>query len=113
MNWIASARGRVGYTLSERSLVYVTAGVAFADMDVSIFNTFPGTPGSLRTTYNDQYFGFAVGGGYEQAVTDNLIVRGSVMYYDFGSESFVPNGTIPTRTDLSVISVMVGAAYKF
>ena len=65
VNWLASVRGRPGLTgFDNRTLFYVTAGAAWADVDYSSVGSFSNT-----------HFGWVVGGGVERALTPNLSAR--------------------------------------
>lgn len=109
INWTAALRARVGYSL-DRTLLYVAGGVAFADVDLSVYDA-----GSLRDEISDTLTGWTVGVGAEHAFTDNLVARLEYRFSDFGTASYdaLEGGTIPTDVDLQIHDVRVGLAYKF
>ncbi len=82
VNWLASVRGRLGLTgFDNRTLFYVTAGAAWADIEYSSLGNF-----------SDTHFGWVAGGGIERALTPNLSARVEYLYYDFDSVT-APAGT--------------------
>jgi outer membrane immunogenic protein len=117
--WVGSVRGRAGVAF-DRLLVYVTAGVAFANLKTTadeVFLTGVSNPGSLDANR----IGWVGGVGLEYAVTYNWIVRGEYLYHQFASDTFVGNRVpvLPTfgveystgRTNLSVARLAL--SYKF
>lgn len=56
--------------------------------------------------------GWALGGGVEDVLTDNMLLRGEYRYSDFGKQSFdTPAGS--HHIDLTSNEWKLGAAYKF
>ena len=101
-----TVRGRVGYAV-DRALVYGTGGLAWANFDTTVTNGFV-------TEKNDKTrLGYAVGGGVEYAVTNNVSVKGEYLYENFGkmNKNFASVGR--TGNDLSDHIVRVGMNYKF
>ena len=72
VNWLASVRGRAGLTaFDNRTLFYVTAGAAWADVDYS-----------SNGSFSDTHFGWVAGAGIERALTPNLSARVEYLYYN-------------------------------
>lgn len=104
IDWFGSIRGRVGYAW-DRTLLFATAGVAFAQVDYDI--------DEFDFSDDESFVGWTAGVGVEHAFTDNLLARAEYRYYDFGSEEF---GNVDTGTgdlELDMHTVSVGLAYKF
>jgi outer membrane immunogenic protein len=80
-NWLSTVRGRVGYAW-DRSMLYVTGGVAFADVRDS-FNFFSLTDIS---TNRQTRSGYAVGGGLETALMPNLTLKAEYLFADVGTD---------------------------
>ncbi len=78
IEWMGSVRGRVGYAF-DNILPYLTAGVAFANNDVSV-----GGFGSDDNTH----IGWTAGVGVEIGLTQNLSTSLEYRYTDFGSEDY-------------------------
>ena len=101
-SYFADIRGRVGYAVAERALLYVAGGVAFGDVKT-------GVPGFSHT---DDRVGYTIGAGLDYAFTNNLIGRVEYRYTDLGRttiNSIVTGG----RTYQDSNAVLVGLLYKF
>ena len=72
--WLSTVRGRVGFAW-DRFLPYVTAGVAFGDVEAR-------TPGFAGAS--DTRVGWTAGGGVEYAITNNLSGKVEYLYVDLG-----------------------------
>ncbi len=81
MSWLATARARLGFTM-DRTLVYATGGVAFADWDVSMYLAGGGTEAFFRDS--SVRTGWTVGGGWEYALDRHWSLKGEYLYADFG-----------------------------
>ena len=83
--WEASIRGRLGYTPTERLLLYVTGGVAFTELNYRWADTgfrFPPTEANVSKT------GWVAGVGGEAALTSRVTARLEYRYSDFGTTRF-------------------------
>jgi outer membrane immunogenic protein len=119
--WFATLRGRFGYAAGP-SLIYVTAGAAFANIKTTYstteFNNFTGTASDTRV-------GLALGGGIETALTGNWTAKIEYLYLNYGTvtDTFTyatPGGFGPPGTAASVVSgtvvdhvARVGVNYRF
>jgi len=74
-NWLATARGRVGYA-ADRVLFFATAGGAFANIQT----TFAGVQSSSTTQA-----GWTAGAGVEWAFADNWTAKAEYLYIDLGT----------------------------
>jgi outer membrane immunogenic protein len=86
-NWksIATLRARAGIAL-DRSLIYVTGGLALAKVDAGGFEdgyTY-GTSDSFRTKKTKT--GLAVGAGFEQALSDHISMKGEYLHVSMVSQ---------------------------
>jgi len=81
---LGTVRGRVGYAL-DRTLLYVTGGLAHGNVKNSVANTFFLTPPNAETS--GWRTGYAVGGGVETAVNEHWTVKAEALYYNVGSSS--------------------------
>ncbi|SMF38538.1 outer membrane immunogenic protein [Tistlia consotensis] len=112
LDWNAHARGRVGYAF-ERTLVFVAGGLAVARLKID--DTDPGF-GEDRSTS----VGWTIGGGVEQAITDNLVLRLEYLYDDYGHASYTidsPAGpffpSYQAETDLTAHTLRAAVAWRF
>ena len=76
MNYLATIRGRAGWALDDK-LLYLTAGGAYANGQIN--GTVPGPLSSITANQ----FGWTVGAGMEDALTDHLRLRLEYMYTQF------------------------------
>jgi outer membrane immunogenic protein len=79
--WLVTARGRLGWTWWDKSMIYVTGGGAWAKVDVSEFliGAQTGTGHQESTTRG----GWTVGGGMEYALGYGWSIKGEYLYVKF------------------------------
>ncbi len=110
VKWSGSARLRAGYAF-DRTLPYITAGVAAAKYEVTVI----ANSGSIPI-HDETYLGWTVGAGVEHAFTDKWIARVEYRYTDFGKKDMsVPlfgPGTV-SNLDLKSHDLRFGLSYKF
>lgn len=110
--WLATYRGRVGYTFTPNWLVYVTGGGASTGIRFSNF-----VPGGLGVSQTNTLTGWTVGGGMEYAINNHWSVKAEGLYIDYGRSSyFTPVTPIALAVfDLRLTEVVgrVGVNYKF
>ncbi|MBP1881901.1 outer membrane protein [Sinorhizobium mexicanum] len=94
-----SVRGRVGYTLNEKALLYATGGWAVTRGFVDV----PGAP-KEKETFN----GWTIGAGVDYGFTNNVFGRAEYRYNDFGDEDI--DGV---NVDLDQHQFTVGVGVKF
>ena len=115
LNWVASARARFGI-LSRRSLIYLTAGIAWADVTYTAVNEdfTPADRGSVDITGT----GYVIGGGIEHALTDTLSLKIEGLHYGFDLSEDTSTLTLDSdpgdlaRFD-SLTTLRVGLNYRF
>ena len=95
MEYFGTVRARIGYAW-DRTLVYATGGLAYADIENSA--AFFGPAGQLQFAGRNRCTeaGYTVGAGIEHAFGSNWTVKGEYLYYDFRDETVnvavVPGG---------------------
>lgn len=110
VNWMGSVRARLGLPM-DRTLLYVTGGWAFADVDVSKHNP----PGAASFgSYGSIRHGWTLGLGAEYAFAQNLTARLEYRYTDFGSDSgsSVANNW-QDDSDLTMHAIRAGISLKY
>jgi outer membrane immunogenic protein len=121
-SWLATFRGRVGWTASPSLLVYATGGLAVTDARVR--NAFtdtlaPITAGS--SSHDTLTAGYVVGGGVEWALDRKWSVKAEYLFVNFDgvstsatltSSGFNAN-SLNTKVDLDTQIGRVGINYKF
>ena len=118
-NWVGTLRGNIGFA-QDRLMVYGTGGLAVGQVHMASSaswndtNHYCGLNGGEGTcanptggsfTYSDGTtgnwsgsrtlvkVGYAVGGGMNYALTDNVFLKLEGLYYDLGKESLTVHGT--------------------
>jgi outer membrane immunogenic protein len=123
-DWLATIRPRIGYAF-DRTLIYATGGVAFGKVKFSntdVEFAFNGAGfGNEASSSSQTRVGWAVGGGFDYALTRNWIVSAEYLHVDLGSISasgLVTSGNAATatlnfstklRSDIGRVAI----AYKF
>jgi outer membrane immunogenic protein len=89
---LGTVRGRLGYVFTPNTVVFGTAGLAFAKTRDAVqqIDTFTGA--SYSWAKANWRLGLAVGGGIEYALTRNISIKGEALYYDLGREDLVTTG---------------------
>ena len=85
INYLASARGRLGWALGSW-LLYGTGGVAFIDTD-NDFVVVSGNDNTFSFSNGNTDTGFVVGGGVDYKIAPRLGLGLEGLFYDFGSDS--------------------------
>ena len=94
MDWLVTARPRIGYAWNSL-MVYGTGGLAVTRLklfqsQVNVITPSPPNTEWLETgSSNVTKAGWAVGGGFEYALSNNWSVKAEYIYADFGSETVV------------------------
>jgi len=98
LEYLGTVRGRLGYAF-DRVLVYGTGGLAYGKVKTSgTFLNGSGAPANaglvgFSGSKSEWEVGYAVGGGVEFAVTDNVTIKGEYLYYDLGNSKLSVNRT--------------------
>lgn len=100
--YFGTVRARVGVAF-DRFMPYITGGWAYGNVKTSI-------PGLGFSSDRSHTGGFAVGGGLEYAVTNNIIAGVEYLYVDLGEKNILGAGT-KVGTDFSVVRARL--SYKF
>ena len=110
--WVATARGRIGWTWWDKTLVYVTGGGAWTKVDDSVWRAVD--PVGEKNIETHQVSGWVIGAGLEYALGYGWSSRGEYLYEDFGTHlDFNPaNGNL-TNFRLFEHVVRAGLNYKF
>lgn len=106
MDWIATARARLGFAF-DRFMLYGTGGFAFADVDSTINLTTGGTGGG-----GDTRWGWTVGGGLEYSLMNNWSTKVEYLYYQLESKNYgVGGSTFKSKPEGSILRA--GLNYRF
>ena len=125
--FLGTFRGRLGYAGFDRTLLYITGGLAYGDFGSRYtsanFTTAGGlTAASYGVNNNDDVrVGWTIGAGVEYAITPNISVKGEYLYADLGRKNYQLVGTsvgtqgtsFNAHSDGSTQIARVGLNYKF
>ena len=99
--WLATVRGRFGFAI-DRALVYATGGIAIGRVNsaasIRVNDSFLGTPivdAEWSGTFAKTRVGWALGAGFQYAVSENWSVKAEYLRYDLGKHSYALNSTNP------------------
>jgi outer membrane immunogenic protein len=88
-NWLFTARGRLGFLVSNNLLLYGTGGVAATNLKYThtyVEGVFPGSSlGSETSTASGTKWGGVIGAGLEYALGNQWSVKAEYLYLNFGS----------------------------
>ncbi len=106
-----SLRARLGVAF-DRTLLYVTGGLALGQVEASFVN------GANRASGSETQFGWTVGAGVEYAISNNWSARVEYRYTDLGdfnvaTPTAVVAGATRSNIDTTDHSVRVGLSYRF
>lgn len=106
IDYASSTRARVGFLARPNLMVYGTAGIAFASVDVS---------GTLIAGGSDDetFVGFVAGGGLEATFQNRMFARVEYLHTDYGDENFTEVGGGRFNVDLDSDTVRGAIGYRF
>ena len=85
LNWFGTVRGRLGFALMDRLLIYGTGGLAFGQSVATFSTSAPaGDPPLFASASNQANVGWAVGGGIEYALLPSWSAKVEYLHYDLG-----------------------------
>ncbi len=120
-DWLSTARGRIGYTVCPRVLVYATGGLAFGEEHYRAITSFTPTGTNVYTQdANKTKLGWTAGAGAEYALGEKWSLKAEYLYYDLGNESFTVNSTpaappfqMHYKFESGTSIAHIGLSYKF
>ncbi len=127
LDWLSTIRLRLGYTPFDRWLIYATGGFAFGGVENTAGVVINNNAAYQWSASNSPVkTGYALGGGVEWAVTDNIALRLEAYHYDIGSTEFTATGNAAVmanpilsgyqytpKTTTAGDVLRIGADYKF
>ena len=90
LDWFGTVRGRLGYLLEPRALVYVTGGLAYGHVSTDLSISASPVAGSFNITGpagsdSATKAGWVIGGGLEWALDRKWTLRAEYLYMDLGT----------------------------
>lgn len=122
LNYLGTVRARLGYTASDRLLIYVTGGLAYGNPKNTGTVLAAGPGAQWAGSNNTTRFGYTIGAGAEYALTNNWTAKLEYLYYDLGKQTVTANqfagAALPgiayqARYENSGSLVRAGVNYKF
>nr|AHZ55733.1 L7/L12-TOmp31 fusion protein [synthetic construct] len=111
VEWFGTVRARLGYTATERLMVYGTGGLAYGKVK-SAFNL--GDDASALHTWSDKTkAGWTLGAGAEYAINNNWTLKSEYLYTDLGKRNLVDVDNSFLESKVNFHTVRVGLNYKF
>ncbi|MDB5572260.1 MAG: Autotransporter outer rane beta-barrel protein [Hyphomicrobiales bacterium] len=106
-----SLRLRAGYAF-DRTLLYVTGGVAGASIKESVIAA------GVKTSTSGTEYGYTLGAGVEYAITNNISARAEYRFTDFGKSNYAGTvgggvGAVTANFKTTDHAVRVGVSYRF
>jgi outer membrane immunogenic protein len=127
--WLGTLRGRLGFTVWDKALIFVSGGGAWAKIDASEFLLGNGfttafAPGAAQAFQSSHWQGgWTIGGGYEYALGYGWSIKSEYLYVDLGRyttfNSIVPGNILtaniigPREVRLNDHIWRVGMNYAF
>ena len=84
LDWFGTLRGRLGYLLEPRSLLYLTGGLAYGHLSADFSASGPSIP-TVSVSDSATRAGWVVGGGFEWAFDRSWSLRAEYLYMDLGT----------------------------
>jgi outer membrane immunogenic protein len=116
MPWFATLRGRLGATVADSWLLYLTGGVAVGRFEFNHTSaaTVGGVPGApLFASESVTRAGGVVGAGIEKAIDAHWRVKVEYLYMDYGSRTLIAGSGFDTNIRLRDNIARVGFNYRF
>ncbi|MFN3547382.1 MAG: outer membrane protein [Mesorhizobium sp.] len=112
VDWIATARARLGYAATDRLLVFATGGVAAGQFQATSYNyPFFGSPASAA--FSGVKWGGVGGLGIDYALAGNLSIKGEYLHYRFDRIDFDSGGLADARFSPKLDAMKLGIALRF
>ncbi|AEQ09179.1 outer membrane protein Omp [Brucella melitensis NI] len=115
VQWFGTVRARLGFTPTERLMVYGTGGLAYGKVKTSLSAYDDGE--SFSAGNSKTKAGWTLGAGVEYAVTNNWTLKSEYLYTDLGKRSFnyidEENVNINMENKVNFHTVRLGLNYKF
>lgn len=117
LNWFGTARGRIGVATTPSTLVYLTGGFAYGQVEVTNSSSIGGGAFTGGSSVSDTKTGYTLGGGMETRLwNSNWSAKAEYLYIDLGNLGTVnPNnngGNHVSSVDFHDHIVRVGLNYK-
>jgi outer membrane immunogenic protein len=110
LEWFGTVRGRLGYAW-DRFMMYATGGYAYGNTKTSASAAGLGLAASF--TSNHSKSGWAVGGGFEYALTNRVSVKTEYLYLDLRTDSVFSNAFFTISEKTTAHTMKAGLNFRF
>jgi outer membrane immunogenic protein len=86
-DWLATLRGRAGFTVTPSFLVYATGGLAFGHVQAASAVAFTATADTYAGAYDETRAGWTIGGGGEWMIAPKWSIKAEYLYVDLGKQT--------------------------
>ncbi|WOH63081.1 porin family protein [Bradyrhizobium sp. BWA-3-5] len=98
IDFFGTVRGRLGGLATDQLLLFVTGGLAYANVKSNAnVDEFFGIGRQFRASADEIRYGWTVGAGAEWKFAPNWSIKGEYLYYDLGSHTIRGNQTNPVN----------------
>jgi outer membrane immunogenic protein len=108
VNSVANILARLGFAY-DRTLFYVAGGYAGADVHAGAFNDVVNGTFAGNSSWQS---GYAIGGGVEYAITNNISVKGEYIFSQLASKTYY-GAPDTVKAGLDISTAKLGVNYKF
>jgi outer membrane immunogenic protein len=123
LKWLGTLRARLGYTITPTTLLFVTGGGAYGQVNstTTIALTAPKPFGATASAdVSDNKWGWTVGGGIEQKLWSGFSIKAEADYIDLGTQDAALGATVlrqpigfTTSRKLQYERAIIGLNYQF
>jgi outer membrane immunogenic protein len=122
LDWFGTVRARGGFVVHDSVLLYVTGGLAYANVDHTFSDTdAAGTGLSFSASNSSTETGWTIGGGAEFLHSERWLLRAEALYVDLGDENrtytigdpCIADCVADAKWDDNFWVVRLGLTYKF
>lgn len=107
---VLTVRGRAGYALIDRALVYGTAGFAASKNTIGFNTLFPLPFSGYQSSFEP---GWALGAGLEYLVTQNLSAKAEYLFTSTGSGRYFDVSPYALESGVNMSSIKGGLNFHF
>jgi opacity protein-like surface antigen len=93
LNWLSTTTARVGYAYWDRLLLYAKGGAVIAQDRAQTVCNVP-LVGCSSQSDSKTKAGWTLGWGSEFGLTQNVSVKGEVMYFNLGTDRYTMGGSV-------------------
>ncbi|WP_187968638.1 outer membrane protein [Aquibium microcysteis] len=112
MDWVATARARLGYAPTERLLIYGTGGMAAGHFEATSYS-YPTFGSPSAADYSGVKLGGVLGAGIDYALPNDWTLKVEYLHYEFESFTFGGDGVPDTVFNPKLDAVKFGLAYRW